>query len=80
MPDDATEDEIEQEAWYLAVTHAERYGYYPPDYTSDDEEEEDTSHISTNISGWAELYDPDKHDMKRPGGGSFERDFKQSER
>jgi hypothetical protein len=78
MPDDATEEEIQEEAHYMALDHAESYGYYPPDCDYDEEDEEDTwnsDKISDNIEGYAELYDPEKHDMHRAGGGSFQLDF-----
>jgi hypothetical protein len=80
VEDDATEDEIAQEAWHMALDHAERYGYYPTDDYSEDGEDEDDGgwdrdHYSHNIEGCAEDYDPDRHDMKRAGGGSFELDF-----
>lgn len=79
VEDDATEEEIAQEAWYMALDHAERYGYYPTDdYREDDEDEDDPwnrDSYSDNIDGCAEDYDPDRHDMHRAGGGSFELDF-----
>jgi len=79
VEDDATEEEIAQEAWHMALDHAERYGYYPTDdYSEDDEDGDDPwnrDSYSHNIEGCAEDYDPDRHDMKRAGGGSFELDF-----
>lgn len=81
MPDDATEEEVDQEAWYMALDHAESYGYYPPDCDYDEEDEEEDSwnsdKISDNIEGCPELYNPEKHDMHRSGGGSFQQDFDQ---
>ena len=82
MPDDATEDEIQQEAYYMAVEHAESYGYYPSDegddsYCEDDEDDGwNSDKVSEGIEGYAEPYDPEVHDMHRSGGGSFEDDFK----
>jgi len=77
VEDDATEEEIAQEVWHMAVDHAERYGYYPAELYNEDEEDADwnSDSYSDNIDGWAEDYDPERHDMKRAGGGSFERDF-----
>ena len=77
VEDSATEDEIQQEAWYMALDHAERYGYYPADDCEDDCEDDgwDSDKYSSNIEGWAEDYVPEKHDMHRPGGGSFEQYF-----
>lgn len=75
MPDDATEEEVQDEAHLMALAHAESYGYYPPsdEYPEEEEEEDDweSDQISDNIEGYAEPYDPDKHDMLRAGGGSF---------
>lgn len=77
VEDSATEDEISQEAWYLAVEHAGQYGYYPRhEYESElEEDDEDDSCYVESIEGYAVDYDPELHDMHRPGGGSFERDF-----
>lgn len=73
MPDDATEDEISEEAYYMAVQHAEMYGIYPPDY---DSEEDDVDMSGENIDGYViGEYDPAKHDQFRSGGGSFAEDF-----
>lgn len=76
MPDDATEDEIAQEAYRMAVEHAESYGIYPYDEYADVEDVEDDTEYSHNIEGWSlGEYDPEKHDMHRAGGGSFAQDF-----
>lgn len=74
MPDDATEEEVQDEAHLMALEHAESYGYYPPsdEYSEEDDDDDwKSDKISDNIEGWAEPYDPDKHDMHRAGGGSF---------
>jgi hypothetical protein len=75
MPDDATEDEISEEAYQMALGHAESFGIYP--YPDDfDENEEDDSIYSYDIEGYViGEYDPEKHDMYRSGGGSFKDDF-----
>jgi hypothetical protein len=73
MPEDHTEDELAQMVWDMAVDHASSYGIYPGD--SFDPEDEEECYYGENIGGYAELYDPEKHDMLRPGGGSFLDDF-----
>ena len=81
MPDDATEDEIQQEAYYMALEHAESYGYYPP--SKDEDEDSDSwnsDKISDSIDGYAVPYDSALHDQHRSGGGSFENDFRRLER
>lgn len=82
MPDDATEEEVQDEAYLMALQHAESYGYYPPsdEYPEDDGEEDwDSDNVSDNIEGWAEPYDPAKHDGERAGGGSFMDDIARNE-
>ena len=79
VKDSATADEIQEQAWQLAVEHAESYGIYPypesyPEYSEDDYEGLDDSY-SDNIEGYAVDYVPHLHDRKRSGGGSFETDF-----
>ncbi len=81
-PDDATMEEVQDEAHLMALDHAESYGYYPPsdEYPEDDGEEDwDSDKISDSIEGWAEPYDPAKHDGKRCGGGSFMDDIARNE-
>lgn len=74
MPDDATEEEIYDEAYSMAVEHAEMYGIYP--YPDDFDEDEDVGEYSDNIDGYViGEYVPEKHDMYRCGGGSFADDF-----
>lgn len=73
MDDNHTEAELNEACWDLAVNNADRYGYYPP---SDDGCEDESDYESDNIEGYPEIYNPDEHDMLRPGGGSFESDFK----
>lgn len=74
MPADATEQEVQEEAWQCALDHAESYGYYPyPDEEVD--EDEDGDQYSDNIEGYAVPYVPEKHDMYRGGGGSFLDEF-----
>ena len=81
MPDNHTEDELQDEAYYMAVDHASAYGYYPVDEYApeDDSEEEPPDCYIDSIYGHAVPYDPAKHDGKRAGGGSFEKDFQRLE-
>lgn len=78
VEDDWTEEQIQQEPYYMAVDHAESYGYYPSEngFSEDEDEHEDSNdHYVDSIDGWAEPYDPKEHDCLRSGGGSFEDDF-----
>lgn len=85
MPDDATMEEVQDEAQLMALEPAESYGYYPPsdEYPEEEDDDDDSAwnsdQISDNIEGWAEPYDPDKHDMLRAGGGSFMEDIARNE-
>ena len=79
MPDDATMEEVQDEAHLMALEHAESYGYYPPSDEYSEEDDDDSDKISDNIEGWAEPYDPDKHDMLRASGGSFMKDIDRNE-
>ena len=65
VEDDATQEEIDEQAWQMALDNADMYGYYPPDWANEDEEDEDC--VDHGIGGTAEDYDPDKHDMLRSG-------------
>lgn len=60
--DDVTHEELDNEAWQLAVQNAESYGYYPEEWRdemdTDDLEDEDRF---TSVEGWWELYDETKH-------------------
>lgn len=76
MEDDSTQEEIEREAYYVAVDRAESYGYYPRgEYDEGDIDPEDEEYYVESIEGSAEDYNPRKHDGQRAGGGSFEDDF-----
>ena len=78
FPDDITSEELDDEAWLRAVDHAESYGIYPysdiADYSEEEMaeiEEDGCDNYSDNIDGWWEDYDPEKHDMLKPGGGKW---------
>jgi hypothetical protein len=73
MPDDHTEEKLQDIIWGMAVDHASGYGVEVED--SDSFDPEDNEYSGENVAGFAELYDPKKHDGLRSGGGSFEEDF-----
>lgn len=79
MPDDATEDEIADEAYQMALSNAEMYGIYPypdEDFDDFDDEDIDEASLSDNIEGWSiGEYVPALHDKYHPGGGSFQNDI-----
>lgn len=75
MPDDHTESELSRVVWDMAVEHASSYGIEPSDGFDPEDE-----YSGENIGGAAELYDPEKHDMLHPGGGSFLEDFENMEK
>lgn len=60
--EDVTHQELDEEAWTLAVQNAESYGYYPEEWRHemdpDDVEDEDRF---TDVSGTWEVYDEEKH-------------------
>lgn len=60
-----SEEELNDICWQLAVENAERFGIYPECYREeygDSEDDEEGSEYSDNIEGYAEEYDPEKHD------------------
>lgn len=65
-PDDVTDEELNEDTWQRAIQHAESYGIYPEsdleNFTSEEMEDVDTDSYSSNIEGWWEDYDPEKHD------------------
>lgn len=65
--DDGKPDVLGDDAWQVAVQHAETYGIYPEEHRSDDENDEDGCEYSHNIEGYFVLYDPKKHDGLRVG-------------
>jgi len=80
VEDDATEEDINEYAWELALDQASSY-WEVIDTDSDDDtmeayEEDPESYILTeDVEVAWEDYSPEKHDMFRAGGGSFEEDF-----
>ena len=70
FPDGTSDEEISNEAWEMALAHADMYGYYPfPEDAT--EEDEDNECYTDNIEGLWEEYDPKTHDMLKPGGGTW---------
>lgn len=78
-PDDVTTEELDNDAWHLALEHASFYGVYPEsdlEGISDEdmaelEENGDADNYTDNIDGWWEDYDPEKHDGLVAGGGKW---------
>jgi len=73
VPDDTTDEELDQFCWDLACNHAAGYGIYPEEDRPDspdeaDEEDEWGTEYSHNIEGSWEPYDPEKHDGHTMGG------------
>lgn len=64
-----TNEELDQLALELAVEEAARYGHYTWGCVGEDDEVEDDHYV--DIDGWWEEYVPEKHDMKKPGGGKW---------
>lgn len=70
--DEMTNDELDDTAWEIAVQEAERYGYYPESWRDEEEDDyDDNGGGYADIDAWWEEYDADKHDPKKPGGGSW---------
>ncbi len=74
--DDVTDEQINSDAHAFALENAEMYGIYPrEDYENNEDysdEELDGDEYSSNIEGWWEDYDPEKHDGLVPGGGEWQ--------
>ena len=63
VPDDVTDEELNDFAWQRGLDHAEMYGiYYAPHYWDDESYDPDDDCYSENIEGWWEPYDSEKHD------------------
>lgn len=71
LPDNYTDEDLDEMAWEQAIEHASRYGYYLCDEECEDINCEYEHPGTTNISGSWEVYDPEKHDSKVPGGGKW---------
>lgn len=58
VPDDVTNEELDDRAYWEAVEHASHYGIYPP---CDEDEEDEPEYSGENIEGSWHLYtDKDK--------------------
>ena len=65
VPANMTEQELEDLAWECAVNYAEGYGVYnpgPAEDWDDLDEYEEAEHDWSQVEGWWEPYDPEKHD------------------
>ncbi len=60
--DDITEDELDEDAYRMAVENAARYGYELCSEDCDDDECDLEHPGSSNIEGSWEVYDPKEHD------------------
>lgn len=65
MHDDHTDKELSDCVWDMTLDYAN--SWQPDDM--------DWEEFEQGIQGCPEVYDPDKHDMDRAGGGSFKDDF-----
>jgi len=67
------QDVLADACWQEAIQYAESYGVYPEsDKPEEFDEDDDNGDVYTdNISGWLELYDPEKHDGLKAGGGDW---------
>jgi trans-aconitate methyltransferase len=68
VSEEVTKEHLAEYAWQAAVDWAESFGLEP--YPDEQEEEEDAAWAcpySEDISGWFELYSPEKHDGLRVG-------------
>lgn len=54
VPDDVSDNELDEWAYWKAVDHAEAYGIYPP---SEDDEEEEPEYSGDNIDGSWRLFE-----------------------
>lgn len=88
VEDTTTEDEINSIVYEMAKNNAEGFGIYPTwEYQEQVDQGllspeeldamEDNGDLSDDIGGSYEDYVPEKHDMLRSGGGSFEEDFEE---
>lgn len=60
VPDNISQDALDELAWQRALDNAESYGIEPR--MDGDEEDPDDSRFSDSIEGSWELYDPTRHD------------------
>lgn len=81
VPDDVTQEELDEYAWQCALQHAEMYGMYPEsdrEFSEEDDDEEDSwggDTYTDDINGHFEPYNPEEHDGLRVGGGASWREF-----
>ncbi len=71
FPDSISEEELNDEAHQRAVDWAESYGIYSCDGGNDCEGDGCENDHDGDICGTWEIYNPKKHDMEKPGGGTW---------
>ena len=74
VPDETTNEQLNQEAWDRAVDWASMYGVEQPsdEYNEDEEEDwDDRSGYWDNVEGYWEEYDYEKHGSLKSGGGKW---------
>lgn len=66
VPVDTPQEYLDAWAWQEAIQFAQGYGIQDgadrPHYASEEEEEQDTTEYSDDISGWFEPYNSERHD------------------
>jgi hypothetical protein len=72
VEDDVLAEALERMAWELAVDCANTYGsYISSEIDLEDDDDENGLFYDDQLDYRWELYDPEKHDMLKPGGGSW---------
>ncbi len=71
VEDNITEADLDRIAWEIAVACADFYGAYVTE-EADLEDAEEESFYDYQLNYWWEWYNPEKHDMFKPGGGSWD--------
>jgi len=62
FPDSVTTKELDTFAWEAGYQHADMYGIYPEYQYTEEDIEEDPESYSSDIEGYWEEYDSEKHD------------------
>ena len=62
VPDDVTENELDDFAWERAIDHAQSFGMYPESERPEDCDEDEKDSYTDNIEGWFEEYNAKEHD------------------
>lgn len=65
IPDDVSDEDLDNWAWERAVDHAESYGIYPPNEDGEEDEENEPEYSGDNIEGsWRLFEDKDEGKVK----------------